>query len=196
MVRLRKFLNPRSAKGFESLFASEERLEHSKTFLNAMLNLRGEKVIASAELPQLPQFSRIQNKRPGQIDFIVSDKSGERYVIELYMSNLLLQEKHRQRSGMQVYVSGSEKWKYIRNISKIVYLTIVDYHLTLYRNLPFRSFYIPKDNTNISHVNGVNNFQYVFIELPKFKKSIGESINSLEYSWIYFLKYRNSRKEY
>ena len=87
MSVFKKFLSPKADISFKKIFGVEENLNSlTKDFLNSVLELKGEKKIISLQLLETVRQPEIASRKESEVDVIVQEESGDRYIIEMQVA--------------------------------------------------------------------------------------------------------------
>src|SRR5436190_22825895 len=77
------FLNPCNDVAFKRIFGSEDNKSITISFLNSILELTGDKAIASIEFLNTEQLPQITDKKSNILDIICVDQKGAKYIVEM-----------------------------------------------------------------------------------------------------------------
>ena len=190
---LKKFLNPKIDICFKKIFGVEANLDTlTKGFLNSVLNLKNEKLITHLELLETVQKPEIASRKESSVDVIVKDQSGDRYIIEMQIAQVEGFEKRAQYYASRVYLNNFTTGGRYKNISRVIFLAITNYVL-----FPNKKAYKSRHKTldTVTYDHDLKDFEYTFVELPKFEKTIDQAKQNIEDSWFYFFKHADENYE-
>ncbi|MBF0184405.1 MAG: Rpn family recombination-promoting nuclease/putative transposase [Magnetococcales bacterium] len=186
-----KFIDPRIDFAFKRIFGSESAKEVLISFLESLLGLQGERCIA--ELTILDPFlaPKIRELKYSILDVRCRDHRGITYIVEMQVQKVAAFLKRIQFNAAKAYTSQIERGEEYPKLNQVIAITITDFVL-------FNDF----DHCLSRHearetITGNSYLQeilHVFVELPKFRKSLEQLTDVLE-QWIYFIKYAGSLQE-
>ncbi|GFR32249.1 uncharacterized protein TNCT_165671 [Trichonephila clavata] len=177
-MALSKFLDPKNDLSFKKIFGSEKNKNILIHFLNDILGFSGGNEIKEIEFLSTIMDPEIASDKQSIVDVLCKDSIGHRFVIEMQLARDKGFEKRAQLYAAKAYS---------RQLDKSV-------------------DYVSTHNIRDVKTNGhyLKDFQFVFIELPKFTKSRVEQLESIVDRWLFFFKYaeettdedlrKNSRK--
>jgi predicted transposase/invertase (TIGR01784 family) len=179
------YINPLTDFGFKKLFSTESNKELLIDFLNEIIKEEG--CITDIEYKPTEQLGNTEEDRKAIFDIFCKNKKGESFIVEmqkarqpyfvdrsLYYATYPIQNQAPQGS-----------WNFEL---KAVYLVgILDFEL--FEDIADEDFFIEKvylarERTKTRYSKKLN---FIFVELPKFKKTIAELETNVDY-WLYCLK--------
>ena len=180
-----RYINPYTDYGFKYLFGTEPNKEFTLAFVNEML--RGKEVIKSLTLIPSEQLGDTKEDRRAVFDVYAETERGEKIIIEMQKAD---QQYFKDRS---VYYSSfpirsqGEKGKWKFGLKAVYTIGILDF-----------VFDEDKDDEEYYHHEVklmdvkkktvfYNNLTYIYLEMPKFKKTEDE-LETLFDKWLYALK--------
>ncbi|MBF0603218.1 MAG: Rpn family recombination-promoting nuclease/putative transposase [Nitrospirae bacterium] len=186
-----KFIDPRIDFAFKKIFGSENAKDLLISFLESLLRLDGERRIA--ELTILDPFlaPKIREMKYSILDVKCRDHRGVSYIVEMQVQKVVAFLKRIQYNAAKAYAHQIERGEDYPNLNQVIAITITDFIL-------FEGFdhcvsrHEPRETiTNRPYLHDI---LHVFVELPKFSKSL-ESLDDILDKWIYFIKYAGSLHE-
>jgi len=182
-----KFVNPRNDVAFKKIFGNEEHQEILISFLNAVLDLTGDKEIQEIEWLSPLQTPRIKPFRDTLIDVRVTDKRGISFLVE---------SKLERKAGIQAYFPGMSFRKgegcctRPENFPKqdsVIFIGILDFKefATEHYLTRIQALHTPTDQQDMQDV------EFNFIELPKFTKQ-QEEVETILDKWLFFLTHADA----
>ena len=178
-----KFVNPRNDVAFKKIFGNEEHHEILISFLNAVLDLSGDKEIQEIELLNPYQAPRIEALKYTLLDVRAKDKRGVTFIVEMQVERVPGLRKRFAYYAAKTYVSQIERGEDYPKLNQVIFIGILD----------FEEFDTPHYLTRLQILNTqtyqqeITDLDFTFIELPKFSKREAELATVLE-KWVYFLK--------
>jgi predicted transposase/invertase (TIGR01784 family) len=111
-----KFVNPRNDVAFKKVFGNEEHEEILISFLNAVLDLTGDKEIQEIELLNPYQAPKIEALKYTLLDVRAKDKRGVTFLVEMEVERVAALRKRFTYDASKAYVSQIERGEdYIPN---------------------------------------------------------------------------------
>jgi len=179
-----KFVNPTNEVAFKKIFGNENKKEILISFLNAVLDLTGNKAIQEIELLNPYQPPKIALFKSTTLDIKARDKRGVTFMVEMQLENVEGVLKRFAYYVTKMYSSQIQKGEDYPLLNQVIFIGILDFktfkgkeYLTTHQIL----------NTK-THEQEFKDIELNFIELPKFKQKLGELSTVLE-KWVYFIKY-------
>lgn len=179
-----KFVNPRNDVAFKKIFGHEEHTEILISFLDAVLDLTGDKEIQEIELLNPYQAPRLETLKYTLLDVRATDKRGVTFIVEMQISHVEGLRKRFTYYTSKAYVSQIERGQDYPKLNQVIFIGILD----------FKEFDTEHYLTRIQLLNTqtyqqeLKDLEFNFIELPKFTKKEEELKTVLE-KWIFFLKH-------
>lgn len=179
-----KFVNPRNDVAFKKIFGNEEHKEILISFLNAVLDLTGDKEIQEVELLNPYQAPRIDALKYTLLDVRAKDKRGVTFIVEMQVEHVAGLRKRFLYYASKAYVSQIERGTDYPKLNQVIFIGILDFEEfeTLYYLTRLQIL-----NTT-TYAQEINDLELNFIELPKFTKR-EEALETVLEKWIYFLKH-------
>ena len=187
-----KYLNPRNDVAFKRLFAKENNKDTIlKHFLNDVISRENKQPITKITLLN-PSFDPdTAYKKQSILDILCEEEDGTKYIVEMQVAKISGFEKRAQYYASKVYASQPNIGDSYDQLKKVIFLAITEYNI-----FPNKSDY--KSVHNIldtkTHENDLQDFTFIFVSLPKFKKTIDE-LHSIEDKWYYFFKHANDPED-
>lgn len=179
-----KFVNPRNDVAFKKIFGNEEHKEILISFLNAVLDLTGDKEIQEIELLNPYQAPRIAALKYTLLDVRAKDKRGVTFIVEMQVEDVAGLRKRFLYYAAKAYASQIERGTDYPKLNQVIFIGILD----------FEEFATLHYLTRIQFLNTVtfqpelHDLEFNFLELPKFSKHEEELTTILE-KWLFFLKH-------
>ena len=176
---MQRYLDLTNDLAFKKVFSYKTTLI---AFLNAILDLKGEFAIDSLEyISQEEVPVSLDEKKRSVMDVRCLTKNGVYFIVEMQNSASHAFLKRAQFYTANTYVNQLDKGKDHAKLKSVVLVAILGE--TVFEE---DSAYISRHETqNVkTGVNHLSDMSYVFVELPKFKKTKEECID-LQDQWIY-----------
>ena len=187
-----RYINFYTDFAFKKFFGTEANKEFLISFLNALLELEGEKEIADLTYLNTEQLGFSNNERRAVYDVYCTTKEGERFIVEMQKAK---QENFRDRalyySSFAIQDQGQKGTK-----NNTVYW---DYKLSPVYVVGILDFVMDESPEKVNHLitkvqlkddlNEVfnKNLNFIFIEMPKFRKEESELETFMD-KWLYAIK--------
>ncbi|MFP3033756.1 MAG: Rpn family recombination-promoting nuclease/putative transposase [Wolbachia sp.] len=183
---LSKFLDPKNDLSFKKIFGSEKNKNILIHFLNDILGFSGGNEIKEIEFLSTIMDPEIASDKQSIVDVLCKDSIGHRFVIEMQLARDKGFEKRAQLYAAKAYSRQLDKSGNYIDLQKVFFIAISNCNL-----LPDEVDYVSTHNIRDVKTNGhyLKDFQFVFIELPKFTKSRVEQLESIVDRWLFFFKY-------
>jgi conserved hypothetical protein (putative transposase or invertase) len=178
------YLSPTNDLAFKKLFGTDANKDLLISFLNSILERKGDKLIVSVDfnnpynhLPSLEQKLSI-------VDVKCTDKAKNIYIVEMQVNkqhDFLARCQYYASCGLSMQLAESEAYK---KLFPVIFIGVADFKIFSDHNR-YLSHYQFLDS--IDHVCRLHHTEYHFVELKKFKKTV-EQLENIADKWIYFLQ--------
>ncbi|WP_353283777.1 Rpn family recombination-promoting nuclease/putative transposase [Wolbachia endosymbiont (group A) of Lypha dubia] len=178
-----KFLDPKFDLSFKRVFGTEKNKNILIHFLNDILGFTGVNTIQDVEFLSTIMNPEIASDKQSIVDVLCKDSYGNRYIAEMQLARDKGFEKRAQLYAAKAY--SRQSGSYI-DFKKVFFIAISNSTL-----FPPEVEYISTHNIREIKTNGhyLKDFQFVFIELPKFTKNRVEQLESTVERWVFFFRY-------
>ena len=187
-----RYINFYTDFAFKKFFGTEANKEFLISFLNALLELNGEKEIADLTYLNTEQLGFSNNERRAVYDVYCTTKEGERFIVEMQKAK---QENFRDRAlyyssfaiqdqGQKGTKNNTVYWDY--KLSPVYVVGILDFVMD---DSPEKVNHLITKVQLKDDLNEVfnKNLNFIFIEMPKFRKEEGELETFMD-KWLYAIK--------
>ncbi|WP_353273992.1 Rpn family recombination-promoting nuclease/putative transposase [Wolbachia endosymbiont (group A) of Ennomos erosarius] len=191
-MALSKFLDPRNDLCFKKIFGTEKNKNILIHFLNDILGFTEINAIQEVEFLSTIMDPEVASDKQSIVDVLCKDSIGNRFVIEMQLARDKGFEKRAQLYAAKAYSRQLDKSGNYIDLKKVFFIAISNCNL-----LPKEVDYISTHNIRDIKTNGhyLKDFQFIFIELPKFSKSKVEQLESKVERWCFFFKYAEETTE-
>ena len=178
------FINPKTDFAFKKIFGSENSKDILISFLNALL-YDNQPTIESLEIVDPYSLPLIRGLKDTYLDIRANLNDGTTVIIEMQVLNVEAFEKRILYNAAKAYSTQLETADRYVMLNPVIALTITDFEM-------FEDFdkvtsrFVLKEREFLSDYP-IYDIELVFLELPKFKKSL-EELETLTDKWLYFLK--------
>ena len=182
------FINPRTDFAFKKIFGSEQSRDILISFLNGIL-YEGKSIVQTLTILQAYEIQRIRGFRSPYLYVRAKLNNGDTVIIQIQVLNFENFESRILRNAVQASFIKFNTTQHYEDAESVIALTITTFDL-FYESENTTSRYLLDDNTYLMDYS-MCNLELVFVELPKFNRSLSELTNLTDY-WMYFLQ--NSAK--
>jgi predicted transposase/invertase (TIGR01784 family) len=178
------FINPKTDFAFKKIFGSENSKDILISFLNALL-YDNQPTIESLQIFDPYSAPRIRGLKETYLDVKAKLNDGTSVIIEMQVLNVEAFEKRILYNAAKAYSTQLDTAEQYVMLNPVIALTITDFEM-------FEDFtkvisrFVLKEREFLSDYLSYD-IELVFVELPKFKKSLNE-LETLSDKWLYFLK--------
>ena len=178
-----KFLDPKCDLTFKRIFGTEKNKNILIHFLNDVLGFTGRNSIREVEFLSTIMDPEIASDKQSIVDILCKDSSNNRYVVEMQVARDKGFEKRAQLYAAKAY---SRQSCHYFDLQKVYFIAISNCNL-----FSPDVNYISTHNIRDIETNGhhLKDFQFVFIELPKFPKNAVNQLENTVERWCFFFKY-------
>ncbi|MBF0592933.1 MAG: Rpn family recombination-promoting nuclease/putative transposase [Nitrospirae bacterium] len=178
-----RFVDVKSDIAFKRVFGNENKKEILISFLNAVLGLSGDREIGDLEILNPYQVPKIEGLKDTILDIRAVDKRGVTFIVEIQVQKKKGFEKRVLYYTSKAYVGQLEKGEDYPKLNSVIYIGIVDFEIFKGDNYLTRHLILNTETLN----HELRDFEFNFIELPKFTKGQDE-IESIIEKWVHFIK--------
>lgn len=178
------FINPKTDFAFKKIFGSEQSKDILISFLNALL-YQGRAVIQDVEILNPYLAPQIQGIKDTYLDVKARITGDKTVIIEMQVLNLEGFEKRILYNAAKAYSIQLQPGEDYTMLSPVIALTITDFEMFEHLNQVISNFMLKEKRLLTDYP--INDLELVFVELPKFSKSL-EELETLTEQWIYFIK--------
>jgi len=183
-----KFVDIKNDIAFRKIFGNENKKEILISFLNAVLKLEKGNRIKKVKLINPYQFPRIKGQKATIIDVKAQDENHHTYIIEMQVTEKECLDKRIQYYAAKGYVNQIDKGDDYTKLKGMIFIGILNFKY--FAGTKYLSRHLILDAE--THENKLKDFEFNFIELPKFKKKKVEDLETVIEKWTYFIK--NAKK--
>jgi predicted transposase/invertase (TIGR01784 family) len=178
-----KFANIKNDIAFKKVFGSENHKNILISFLNAVLDFKGDREIVEVEILNPYQVPKIEELKETILDIRAKNRNGESFIVEMQKKDLGDFAKRSLYYTSKAYVSQLDKGYKYDKLKKVYFIGILDFKMFSNKDYISRHLILNKETLK----QEIEDFEFTFIELPKFNKKLNELETILD-KWIYFIK--------
>ena len=179
-----RFISPKTDFAFKKIFGSNDSKDILISFLNALL-YEGESKIQDLEIIDPYSSGTIVGLKDSYLDVKARLDTQEIVIIEMQVLNVAAFDKRVVYNAAKMYSNQLGRREGYLKLKPVIALTITDF-IMFDRHDRVISKYRFKDAEDFVDYRNYE-LELVFVELPKFQKSL-EELEQLSDKWIYFLK--------
>jgi len=183
-----KFVDIMNDIAFHKIFGNENKKEILISFLNAVLKLEKGSRIKKVKLINPYQFPRVKGQKVTIIDIKAQDENNYSYIIEMQVTEKDGLDKRIQYYSAKGYVNQIDKGDDYPKLKKMIFIGILNFKYFAGTNYLSRHLILDAETKE----NKLKDFEFNFIELPKFKKKKVEELETIIEKWTFFIK--NAKK--
>ena len=178
-----KFVDPTNDLAFKKIFGDSKKKHILISFLNAMLDFKDEQIIIDVEIANPYQVPKIEELKETILDIQATDKSGRNFIVEMQKNDKGDFSKRSLYYTSKAYVSQLGDGEPYKTLKKVYFIGIVNFKIFKTDNYISRHLILDAK----TYQQELADFEFAFIELPKFQKTLQES-QTIADKWLFFLK--------
>jgi predicted transposase/invertase (TIGR01784 family) len=178
-----KFANPRNDIAFKKIFGDENKKEILISFLNAVLDFTEDRQIADVTIVNPYQVPKIEELKETILDIKALNRKKEHFIVEMQKKDLGDFSKRSLYYTSKAYVQQLDKGKNYNTLKKVYFIGICNFKI--FDNIEYISRHLIINHETMK--NDLSDFEFTFIELPKFQKELNE-LETIIDKWTYFIK--------
>lgn len=179
-----RYINLFTDFGFKKLFGEEPNKDLLISFLNSLF--QGKEVISDLSYLKNERLGKNEGERRAVYDLYCTNEKGEKIIVEIQR---VKQEFFRDRSlyystfAIQEQALKGQKWNYELKAVYMVAVLDFEFNDTEPDKLHHRVKLIEEETCQVFY----DKLSYVYLEIPKFNKGLGELQNDCE-KWLFAFK--------
>ena len=178
-----KFADPKNDLAFKKIFGNEKHKNILISFLNSVLDFKDEKTIVDVSMANPYQIPKIPELKETILDIRATNRNGDTFIVEMQRKDLGDFTKRSLYYTSKAYASQLPKGNDYTALKKVYFIGILNFNIFDNKNYISRHLIINQE----TNTQDLDDFEFSFIELPKFKKELEELETVLD-KWIYFIK--------
>ena len=187
-----RFLDPKNDYVFWKVFGTEKNKDVLIAFLNHVLCLEDKDQIIDVTFLDPRQSPEVAAYRQSIVDVLCKDQNGVQIIVEMQVSRHAGFEKRAQYYAAKAYSrqiikedENHKKMAVYAKLKAVIFLAIADFMMFPEKEAWMSEHYL-LDNKTYEH--DLKDFHFIFLELPKFKKTL-DDLSSIQDKWMYFFKH-------
>jgi predicted transposase/invertase (TIGR01784 family) len=179
-----KFINPKTDYAFKKIFGSDQSQDILISFLNAIV-YQGETVIVSLEIIDPYAPGRISGLKTTYFDVKALLNNGENVLIEMQALNVPAFGKRILYNTAKMYANQLKLGEVYPELRAAIGIAVTDFIMFQEHSKVISQFTLKEDELLLNYQHSP--LKLVFVELPKFNKTLEELTNITD-KWLYFLR--------
>jgi predicted transposase/invertase (TIGR01784 family) len=179
-----KFINPKTDYAFKKIFGSDQSQDILISFLNAIV-YQGETVIVSLEIIDPYAPGRVSGLKTTYFDVKALLNNGENVLIEMQAVNVPAFGKRILYNTAKMYVNQLKLGEIYPELRAAIGVAVTDFIMFQEHDKVISQFTLKEDELLLNYQHSP--LKLVFVELPKFNKTLEELTNITD-KWLYFLR--------
>ncbi|NET60701.1 MAG: Rpn family recombination-promoting nuclease/putative transposase [Symploca sp. SIO2E6] len=179
-----KFISPKVDYAFKKIFGSEQSQQILISFLNAII-YGGEPTIQSLTILNPYNPGKVMILKDSYLDVKAVLADGSIVVIEMQIARVSAFSKRVMYNLSKAYANQLGVGENYLSLTPVIAVTVTDFILFEEKVKVINHFVLQEKTEDFEYPDA--ELQLIFIELPKFKKTLAE-LESLSDKWIYFIK--------
>jgi predicted transposase/invertase (TIGR01784 family) len=179
-----KSIGPKVDYAFKRIFGSDKSHDILISFLNAII-YNGKSIIKSLTIVDPYNPGQVEVLKDTYLDVKAVLADGSLVVIEMQVARMTAFSKRITYNLVKGYANQLTKGEKYHLLNPAIALTITDFILFEDEDDFINPFVFKHQNKDLEYPD--KELQLIFVELPKFKKSL-EELETLTDKWLYFLK--------
>lgn len=175
------FADPKSDIAFKKVFGNENKKEILICFLNAVLDLHDDRLIAEIEILNPYQAPKISLLKETNLDVRAKTRAGVTFIVEMQVEKQDFFAKRALYYASKAYVAQIEKADQYPKLNQVIFVGILDF--SLFSTEEYLSTHLLLDKK--SYEQAIKDLELNFIELPKFTKDEHELSTIIENGCIF-----------
>ena len=178
-----KFISPQNDFAFKRIFGDEQHKEVLISFLNSVLDLSGERAVVEVQIVDPYQVPRLKQFKETILDIKATCQSGRQFIVEMQVEH----QHHFYKRAL--YYSSKAYTEQLRigidftELKPVYFIGVLNFEAIPGSRYLSRHIILDEE----THEQHIRDFEFCFIELPKFTKHESE-LQSVVDKWIFFLK--------
>ncbi len=178
-----QFADVKTDIAFKKVFGNEQHKEILISFLNAVLDLQGDKSIKSVTLKNPWQAPDLPILKETILDIKAVDHRNVTFIVEMQVKDNPCFDKRALFYTAKAYTTQINKGEDYPKLNQVIFIGILDFNSFDGSNYLTRHLILNKETLK----QDLRDFEFNFIELRKFNKKESE-LESIVEKWIYFIK--------
>ena len=182
-----QFVDPTNDLAFKKIFGNDQHKNILISFLNAILKFEKEQKIKDLIFIKNEKIPDVLELKNTILDISAVNEKGENFLVEMQVEHESAFSKRSLYYSSRAYSSQIKPGDDYSQLNKVYFIGILDFNaMSTTENLTNHLILEKHLKTHY-----LKDFEFTFIELPKFKKEASE-LKTITDKWIYFIKNANN----
>ena len=178
-----KFISPQNDFAFKRIFGDELHKEVLISFLNSVLDLDNENAVAEVQVMDPYQAPRLKQFKETILDIKATCQSGRQFIVEMQVEHQHHFYKRALYYSSKAYAEQLKIGVDFTELKPVYFIGVLNFEAMAGSRYLSRHQILDAE----THEQHLYDFEFCFIELPKFTKHESE-LQSVVDKWIFFLK--------
>ena len=178
-----KFISPQNDFAFKRIFGDEQHKEVLISFLNSVLDLSGEREVVEVQIVDPYQVPRLKQFKETILDIKATCQSGRQFIVEMQVEHQHHFYKRALYYSSKAYTEQLRIGVDFTELKPVYFIGVLNFEAIPGSRYLSRHIILDEE----THEQHIRDFEFCFIELPKFTKHESELQNVVD-KWIFFLK--------
>ena len=178
-----KFVDVTNDIAFRKIFGNENKKTTLISFLNAVIKFPNDNQVVSVHISNPYQLPKLAGGKATIVDVKATDQNGNSFIVEMQVAEADFFHKRILYYTSQSYVGQIGKGKDYKKLQPAYFIGILAFKIG--NNPNYLSCHQVRDIETGEQI--IQDVEFNFIELPKFKKGIHELLSPID-QWTYFIK--------
>ena len=178
-----KFISPQNDFAFKRIFGDEQHKEVLISLLNSVLDLDDERAVVEVQMMDPYQAPRLKHFKETILDIKATCQSGRQFIVEMQVEHQHHFYKRALYYSSKAYAEQLKIGVDFTELKPVYFIGVLNFEAMPGRRYLSQHLILDAE----THDQYVHDFEFCFIELPKFAKHESE-LQSIVDKWIFFLK--------
>jgi predicted transposase/invertase (TIGR01784 family) len=178
-----QFVDVTTDIAFKKVFGSEQHKDILIGFLNAVLDLQGDRSIREVTLKNPWQAPDIPILKETILDIKAVDNRGVSFIVEMQVEKKYSFQKRAQYYTAKAYTGQIDKGEDYPKLGQVIFIGILDFSCFDGNDYLTRHLILNQSTQK----QELKDLEFNFIELPKFDRT-EEQLDGIIEKWVYFIK--------
>ena len=178
-----QFVDVTTDIAFKKVFGSDQHKDILIGFLNAVLDLQGDKQIQDVTLKNPWQPPEISILKETILDIKAVDNRGVSFIVEMQVEKKYSFQKRAQYYTAKAYTGQIDKGEDYPKLGQVIFIGILDF--SCFEGTDYLTRHLILNQS--TQKQELKDLEFNFLELPKFHKTEAELDGIIE-KWVYFIK--------
>jgi predicted transposase/invertase (TIGR01784 family) len=178
-----QFVDVTTDIAFKKVFGSEQHKDILIGFLNAVLDLQGDRSIREVTLKNPWQAPDIAILKETILDIKAVDNRGVSFIVEMQVEKKYSFQKRAQYYTAKAYTGQIDKGEDYPKLGQVIFIGILDF--SCFDGTDYLTRHLILNQA--TQKQELKDLEFNFIELPKFDRT-EEQLDGIIEKWVYFIK--------